>query len=358
MKVLQVGSSLFEWGGIDRWIIGLMTALSERGHDVHLTCAPRTFVRGAAEQAGIPCHAIAVRNQQDWRALGPYVRLLRRERYDVLHAHYSVDFIVPAVAARLCRVPTVMTRHMAWSWRGFKRKLYGELLYDRIIAVAEAVRQALVEGGIAPEKVVTVLNGVTVRAPVLSRGAARARIGLREDQFAVGIFARVIKEKGHRLLLDALPLLSGKVVAVIVGTGEDWEGVKEYAARIGVAGRAFFTGYVEDVEEYVAAVDAVAAPSTWPEPFPSAVLEPMMLGKPVVASAVGGIPEMVSDARTGMLVPKGDVPALAAALGRLAADPALCAHLGQAARADTSARFSTARMAEGVEAVYRQVLRI
>jgi len=357
MKVLQVGSSLFEWGGIDRWIIGLMAAQRDRGAEVHLTCKPGTFVHTAATTEGIPCHAIAVHNQQDWRALVPYIRLLRRERFDVMHAHYSVDFIIPAVAARICRVPAVvMTRHMAWSWRGFKRRLYSEILYDKIIAVAEAVREALLAGGIAPDRVETVLNGVNVRDPMRPREEVRQALGLRPDQCAIGIFARVIKEKGHRFLIEALPLLPKNTIAVVVGTGEDWEPLKQHTRALGLTDQVTFTGYVEDVEDYINAVDIVAAPSTWPEPFPSALLEPMMLGLPVVASRVGGVPEMVKDGETGLLVPKEDVPTLAAAIGTLVGDPSLRARLGRAARTDTRERFSTANMAAGVEEVYQSLL--
>ncbi len=399
LKVLQVGSALFEWGGIDRWIIGLMKALRDRGHEIHLTCGPDTYVRRHAKPLGFHCPQISVRSQQDWRALIPYIRLLRREKYDVVHTHYSVDFIVPAVAARLCKVPAViMTRHMAWSWKGWKRKMYGDWLYDRIIAVAEAVRQPLLEGGIAPEKVVTVLNGVELGTPQRSREAVRNELGLREDQIAVGMFSRVIKEKGHRLLLQALEFLPSQVVAVIVGAGEDLDDLKLFArarcdrspdrvARergrlgqetgrieespppfpgaslekgegwVGVnSDRVIFTGYVEDVESYMLAMDIVAAPSLWPEPFPSALLEPMMLGLPVVASRVGGIPEMVKDGETGILIPRDDVPALASTLTLLAHDPDRRKRLGAAALLDTRARFSTAKMAEGVEAVYRATL--
>jgi glycosyltransferase involved in cell wall biosynthesis len=359
MKVLQIGSSLFEWAGIERWLLGLMVAQRERGLDVRLACADRTPLHRNATDIGISCQLVAARSQQDWRALPAFVRILRKERPEVVHTHFSPDYIVAAVAARMCRVPAVvMTRHMAFPWRGFKRRLY-DRLYDRIIAVSEAVRSGLLSGGLSPDKVVTVYNGLAPKAPSRDPSCIRRELGIEPNSVVVGMCARVIREKGQRVLVEALSLVGSTqpdVVGLIVGGGDDLNEVKTLAQHLAVADRVFFTGNVEDPENYLGAMDIVAAPSTWPDAFPAAVQEAIMMGKPVIASNVGGIPELITDGETGILVPKDDPGALAEQIRRLAADPVLREQLAAAAKADATSRFSPARMAEQVEAVYRDAL--
>ena len=183
------------------------------------------------------------------------------------------------------------------------------------------------------------------------------------DVFAVAALGRISSWKGQEVLVRAIaqPALRDRgAVALIAGSA--WRGdehraraLDELARALGVADRMLMLGFRDDVENVYAAADAVAVPSTEPDPLPNTALEAAAAGRPVVASAHGGLVEILRDGETGLLVPPGDEVALAAALERLAADPGLAARLGGAAAADVRERFAPELLGQRVQALYDEL---
>jgi glycosyltransferase involved in cell wall biosynthesis len=177
-------------------------------------------------------------------------------------------------------------------------------------------------------------------------------------RFKVAVLGRIADWKGQDVLIRALadPVLAEiGAVAVIAGDaypGEAAPDIERLAAQLGVEDRVEFLGFTSAPEQVLASVDAVAVPSTRPDPLPNSAIEALAAGVPVVAANHGGLPEIVRDRATGLLVRPGDPAALAKALRELAGDPRMRARMGETAAADARERFGLERMLDEVEGVY------
>jgi glycosyltransferase involved in cell wall biosynthesis len=186
----------------------------------------------------------------------------------------------------------------------------------------------------------------------------RQELGLGPEDFIVGNVGRLALQKGQRHLVAAMPFLLERVPrahAVIAGGGDLEAYLRDLALEVGVAERVHVLGPRKDVPALMHAMDVFAMPSIW-EGFGLVLLEAMAAGRPVVASRVATIPEVVVDGQTGLLVPAGDPLALAEAIARLAADPALARQLGEAGRDRLRRHFSIDKMVGDTELLYREVL--
>jgi glycosyltransferase involved in cell wall biosynthesis len=358
LKILQVGSSLPGSGGIEKSVLHNACGLRERGHEVHITARPDTWLWQRAQENGFPTLSVTVRHHQDVAALRPYLRLLRAGGYDIVNTHFSPDYLVAALAARLARQRgIVMTRYVVKPWRGYRRWLYGAALYAHILTVSEAVRRALLSGGIPADRVTTVHGGVETRRKELVPARLREELGIPEETALIGIVSRIAPEKGHRYLLEAMRDVTAAAVCLVVGDGPDRAAMREYVCAHGLEAHVRFLGWRADSEAVIAALDVVVQPSLWEEACSLAIMEAMSLARPVVATRVGGNVELIAPDETGILVPKADAPALADALNALARDAGLRRRMGAAARERQIAGFSVQTMAASTEKVYSEILR-
>jgi len=183
-----------------------------------------------------------------------------------------------------------------------------------------------------------------------SRSAADVRKELAIDHktFAVGIFGRLAPEKGPSVALEAASKLNRHATIFFFGDGPMYEEVRRKCA----GGRSQALGFKPNVADWMGGMDAVAIPSVWEEAFPFAALEAMSIGKPVIASAVGGIPEIVEHGVTGLLVAAGDPDALAGAIDELASDPSTARRMGERGRSVHRTNYTVPKMAERIEKVY------
>ena len=338
-----MGSSLFDWGGIERYVAYLSDGLVGRGHDVEVLCPPGCPL---AERVNVPVRGFALHGQFRFDQLLPLLRVFRAGRYDVPHIHFSPDFVVPALAARCARVPLVlMTRHVALPWRAGKVRRYLRL-FDHIIPASHAVERCLAESGVPAGRMTVAKAGCESLTPRASRSEARTALGIQGDAFAVGVFGRLVKEKGVDVLLGATAV-PDRVRYEVFGEGPLAQTLRTIADR-----RTTFHGFVPDVADAMAAMDVVVLPSVWEEALGYAALEAMSLGKVVVASRIGGLPEIVVDGETGLLFEPGSSAELAACITRLAADPSLGARLGRAAKELHQDTYCVSHMAQRIEAVY------
>jgi glycosyltransferase involved in cell wall biosynthesis len=350
MKILQVGSSLESWGGIERYVAYLSEGLAGRGHDVVVTCAPCCPLDMHLSVRSVP---ITVRRKFDFPAFSQYLRHFKAVRYDVVHVHFSPDFLLPAIAARMTKQPlSIMSRHVVLPWTQTKVRLYSGL-FDHFIPVSESVERQLLASGVRKEKMTVAKAGCPALAPTKIREVTRHELGIHNGVMAVGYFGRLVAEKGVDTLIAACAELPKGISFEVFGNGP-LSSELESRAKLSNS-QVRFHGFREDVPECIQAMEAVVIPSIWEEAFPYAALEAMSVGRPVIASRVGGMPEIIEHGKTGLLFDKGDFAGLAAATAQLACNPELKAAMGAQARETHRSCYTIEKMAERIEAVYLAV---
>jgi glycosyltransferase involved in cell wall biosynthesis len=204
-------------------------------------------------------------------------------------------------------------------------------------------------------------NGVDIArfTSSMTRQQARERLGIKDDRYIIGTLGRLETQKGLPYLVEALRLLSesgSRAFLLVVGSGREEERLREMVSRFGLEVCVQFLGMRRDVPEIHRAMDVFVLPSLW-EGLPIALLEAMASGLPVVATPVGGVPEVVKNGKNGLLVPTKDPVALAEALRKIRQDPLLAEELGREGRETVRERYSHRRVAEEVMEIYRESLR-
>ena len=291
--------------------------------------------------------------------------VIYRRRVDLLHVNSYVPGNYARLAAALMQVPIVIDH-----WHGFtrfnaKRRLICRLLgrfTDLSLAVSRGVRDYLVsQGGLDPAKVRVVANGVDIAAIDAARPGplVRRELGLPESSPVIGLVGRLDHwGKGHKELFEAMASLKERhpVHALIVGGGRRIDAVRQLAESLGLAGAVHFLGPRHDVPDLLHAMDIFVLPS-YSEGVSLALLEAMAAGLPVVATAVGGLPEVVTDGENGLLIPPRDAEALAGSLERLLTDPAFARELGENARKHVREHYSLDRLGREINEIYEELVK-
>jgi glycosyltransferase involved in cell wall biosynthesis len=353
-------------GGLERVILDLAREGPSRGQGVSILCVERPgALAPAAESLGVPI-ACAGKTPGFRPDVVPRITtLLRRIRPDVVHTHQIGALLYAGPAARRARVPlTVHTehgKHYAGRWR---MRLIGRMAgrYARryFCVSADIVREVRDHRLVPRAKLALIPNGIdTQRFAAPADGSlVRREAGVLPGAFVVGTVGRLATVKRQDVLLRGFARLTAGGVAahlLLVGDGPKREDLQVLAARLGVAGRVTFAGYTDRPERFLAAMDAFALTSD-SEGMPLSVLEAWAAGKPVVASRVGGVPELIADGRTGLLFPAGDDAALSDRLRWLVHNRSLACALGEAGRSLVQDRFDTRVMADAYEQHYRELM--
>jgi glycosyltransferase involved in cell wall biosynthesis len=234
---------------------------------------------------------------------------------------------------------------------------------DCLLAVSEAVRQELLAIGVGtPERFRVVPLGLDLarfETVDTGQGGVRAELGLRADDPVVAIVARLVPIKAHEVFLDAARRVAQTLPTsrfLVVGDGERRAALEALAVELGLGARVRFLGWRRDLERIYADATVVALTSR-NEGSPVSLIEAMAAARPVVATAVGGVPDLVEDGVTGCLVPPDDPAALATSLVALLRDPERRRTLGAAGRARVARSFGAARLVDDVDALYTELLR-
>jgi len=321
----------------------------------------------------VPALGREIHLEQDGQAFLQLFKLFRRERPQVVHTHTAKAGLVGRLAARLAGVPVVVHTFHGHVFHGYfgplKTRFFIFLerflarLSDGIVTVSQGQRRELAAYSIAPlDKIRVVPLGFDL-TPFLTATAEdgadwRRRVGLPEDALLVGIVGRLTGVKNHRLFLEMarrVALAVPDVWFVVVGDGELRVELEARAQELGLAERVRFTGWVRQMASVYAALDVVALTSL-NEGTPVTLIEGLAAGRPVVSTAVGGVPDIVADGETGLLVPTGDADALAEAVVGLLRDPARRRVMGQAGRESVRGRFAVERLIGDVERLYAELL--
>lgn len=319
--------------------------------------------------AGIPIHVFPLGgffSLQMLRSARRLVRHLREQQVDVVHAHdiYSNIFTVPC--ARLAGVPMVIASRR-W-WHAANRVIYLTLnratyhLAHRVLANSEAVGQLVVDEGMPASRVTVVPNFVEESAfetpPLEVLESWRTSYAVAPDDEVVGIIANLHAIKDHPTLLRAFVRVvteRPRARLVIAGDGEDRAALEALATSLGIRERVSFTGRVAQRPSMHWLFD-VSVLSSRGEGFPNSIVEAMSAGRPVVATAVGGVPDVVVDGETGLLVPAASPEPLAEAIVALLRDPARRAFMGAAAARRARARFHASAVVQQLQALYDDFL--
>ncbi|HWI52009.1 MAG TPA: glycosyltransferase family 4 protein [Symbiobacteriaceae bacterium] len=342
-------------GGAGRYVLSLLTqpAIAER-FETAVAC-PEGDLATAVRRAGIDVLLYPGANTSfSWQALRSLVTHMRTWRPQVVHTHGS---LAGRVAAALAGARIVYTKHglavaeeQAIQIRGagrFAKKAAVTLFADRIVAVSEAVKRALVAQGADPGRVVVIAGGVDLSA---FSGQAPLVPGV------LCALGRLQTEKGFDVLLKALVELKGESRLLIGGEGLLAQELPRLATELGIRNAVDFQGFISDVPGFLSHA-GIFVLSSRSEGLGLVVVEAMAAGRPVVATRVGGVPEVVVDGETGLLVPPEDPGALAGAIRRLLADPDLAARMGEAGRRRAQEFFSAGRMADLTVALYEELMR-
>ncbi|HEU4685897.1 MAG TPA: glycosyltransferase [Nitrospira sp.] len=360
-------------GGTERQILNLAAGLDRRRFSVELGCFGHLRDQVAVDLSHTRVLEYKIGKLYGVRALTQVLRLaghMRRQHIDIVHAYnfYANVFAVPA--ARLAGVPVVLAsiRDTGEYWTPRQRTVNRLVcrLADRVIVNADAIKTGLIAEGYDPERLVVIHNGIHCPEPVSNPDAAVLR---REWNFPpnaplVGVVARIAPQKGLEYFLRAVPAISSRVPDarfVIVGDNcvnrEYRDGVEHFSRRLGLEHLVRFTGFRLDVPRLLPCLAVSVLPSISGEGLSNSLLESMAAGVPVVATTVGGNPEVVLDGVTGLLVPSHDPDALANAVCRVLQDPGLAAAFGHAARRRVLERFANDRMIRDTERLYHELLR-
>lgn len=313
--------------------------------------------------AGVKLVTLHRRGRADVWRWAPLVKTLRQERIDVLHAHMFTSNAWGTVLGRLARTPVVVAHEHTWSFEGapLRRLLDRELIArfgDAFVACSKEDMRRMIEiEQIRPEHLRLIPNGIPTPAAGGSRDV-RAELGIPRDAPVVGAVGRLMPQKSFDVLLHAAARLRGELPALqvlIVGDGDERAALESLAEELGLRGTVRFLGVRPDVPDVLAALD-VAALSSTAEGTPLAVLEYMEAARPVVATRVGGLSELIEEGVQGLLVEPGDPQALAGALAVLLRDPARREAMGAAGRERRRREYDLDTMVRRLEGLYEELV--
>ena len=367
IKLLQMLTN-FHIGGTERQVANLALGIDSTRFDLHLGCLRNSGeLLGELEPLRIPRSEFRIGPFYSPTTFWQVIRLgkyIRTHAIQIVHSYgfYSNVFAVPA--ARLARTSIVVasirdTGDVLTPMQRWVQRLVCRLA-DCVLVNAEAIRDSLIEEGYDRARIVVIRNGITLSKYGKSeKGAAlRRELGLPPSAELVVVFSRLNQMKGIQYFLEAAMTLSGSFPNarfLIVGDGGSRSELEEQACRMGLGQRAVFTGFRKDVPELLSEAAVSVLPSL-SEGLSNSLLESMAAGVPVVATRVGGNPEVIEHGVTGLLVPPRDSAALAAAIRRLLEDKDLAASFGQAGIQRVARLFSIERSVRETEHLYQKLL--
>jgi glycosyltransferase involved in cell wall biosynthesis len=327
---------------------------------------------GVLREMGIPVDKVTVRHLRDLSAIPRLVHYLYRQKADLVHTQLEFSNTLGNIAAKILRLPSVCTLHtienpekgskthrrlrvMYWSLRNF---------CNRVITVSEELRKHhIAVSKSLPERVVTLYNGIDQShfedLDIGKKNMLRGDLGIPPDAPLILTVAVLREPKGIQYMLEAMPAVltaAPEAYFLIVGDGEYRQSLEEITRDLQISHRVIFAGYREDIPDMLAIGDVFVLPSLT-EALPTVIAEAMVTGLPIIASTVGGIPEMVEDQRNGILVPPGDPESLSRSCLRLLQNREVAQQMGREGRSIAARKFDIQKQARQLGEMYFQLLR-
>lgn len=355
ITVLHTEASL-GFGGQERRILRELEGLNPKRFRGLLLCQPGSKLGAVAQDRGIPTHWLKLRSGYDLWAYFKILKLLKREHVDIIHTHSSRDGWLVGAAGKWLGIPVFRTRHLL-------TRIGGPFVYsrlaDQVITVSEGVRQYLIGAGVPAERIVAVPTGINLKHFNPARpdlADVRNRFNIPRTSFVIGIVAVLRFPKGHRFLIAAVKQLITEfpqLTLLIVGTGPQEHNIRNLIAELKLEKHVLMLGQQDNIPSILQALDAFVLPAQ-EEALGTALVEATAMGVPVIATHIGGIPEVVGEA--GLLFPAEDVDALLGHLRRLIGSPDLAARMRTQGMARARELYDEKLMVRRTEELYLKAM--
>ncbi len=347
-----------DFGGQEKRVLSEATGLKERGHEVIIVCREHAKIRDEAIKAGIEVKTLPLRHSYDISSLISLSAFIKKREIHILNTHSSIDSWIGSIAARLAGVPVlVRTRHLNIP---LKRNILNFVHYlpDAYITCGEEMRKRLVEECHFPARmIVSIPTGVDERFFSTKRNPnGKRRFGINPESPIIVNIGILRKVKGHEVTIKAARILS-KVIPdakfLLVGDGPGRKRLHQMVDEMGLK-NVIFTGFLPDVKEVLEVAD-ISVLSSWSEGIPQSLLQSMAAGVPVVATRVGGVPEVVIDGENGFLIDPGDYEGLAERINMILND-GIDEHILAKAKETVRHNHTRKKMLDKIESLYERLL--
>ena len=362
MRIVHLNSEK-GWRGGEAQLVLLAKGLKKKGHEQWIGGHLKGRLIEEAKKEGFQTYGLNLSFEFDLVAIWNLVRILKTCQVDVLHMHTPRAITIGGIASKIANVKVnIISRRVDFSLRNnLLRKIKYQWGIDRIIAISHAIKRTLVCDGIRPQIVDVIQDGIDLdRFDSRSSGVAfRTEIGVSEKAPLMGMIAHFADHKGHRYLIEAAEILVRKIPDahfVLVGEGELKDAIQVQTQKLGLEKTITFTGFRNDIPNILASLDLFVL-SSHLEGLCTSLMDAMVMSLPIVATRAGGIPEVVEDGVTGLLVPAKNPEKLAAAMTRLIEDESLRVQYGRAGRRRVESLFGAEAMVSMTEALYQKILR-
>jgi glycosyltransferase involved in cell wall biosynthesis len=363
LSILHTEASL-GWGGQERRLLVEALAMRQRGHRPAFVCDPRGELYRRARQQNFPVTPQTFGGRHNLGAWVRLRRLLSAGAVDILNTHSSLDSWVGTLAWRSLRTRPLLirTRHLSTHVKNNRATRWLYQTPAAIITTGQVTKELLMQRlGVPARRIFSIPTGVELAefAPQEKSRELLAQLKIPADAFIFGCVAVLRSWKGHLYLLEAFQeLMQGgaRAFLILVGEGPYRPVIEEKIDQLGLQHWVHLAGFRDQVEPWFALMDVFVLASYANEGVPQSLLQALAMARPVVGTTVGGIPEVIVEGDTGLLVSPKDPQGLARAMGRLLADVDLRQELGRRGRQLVVEKFSMEQMAAEIEAVY-EVLR-
>jgi glycosyltransferase involved in cell wall biosynthesis/peptidoglycan/xylan/chitin deacetylase (PgdA/CDA1 family) len=350
-------------GGAERVVINLVKGLDKHKFNPIVCCLnEKGRFAEELEKEGIKIIALNKKSKIDMGVIRQLGKIIRENNVQIVHTHLWGGNFWGRIAAKISGVPVVIaTEHNTDVWKnGFYLALDRWLSRwtDRIIAVSQSVKEFYVKKGIAPKKIEVIYNGIDVNGSQVTSYELQVKgeFGIRENETVIAVIGRLVPQKGHRYLFDALYELDGQysLKLLVVGDGPLLKSLKSQVTSHKLEEKVIFTGLRKDVKDILGMTDILVMPSLR-EGLPMVALEAMVAGVPIVATEVGGMPELVTNGQTGILVEPENKTALKKAITTLIDDHKLYQYLKDNAKKRITEQFSLEGMLQKTQELYWEI---
>lgn len=352
MKILHIDTERGFRGG-ELQVLLLMEGLKRKGHENFLVAAKDSPLTEKTESLAESIFAIMPQRIFDIINIFRICKFIEFSQADILHLHTAHAHLIGGIAGRIKHKPIVVTRRVDFRVRS--RFKYNRLA-DKIIAISQAIKRILIEGGVREDKIVFIPSGIDTRKfdSVGKTDYLYREFKIPEKSLVIGTIAHLADHKGHIYLLQAIPRILKEFpdsFFLFVGDGELKKSLEKKAQDLGVKDRVIFTGFREDIPEILSILDLFVLPSHL-EGLCTSLMDAMYMEVPVAATTAGGIPEVIENGKTGLLVPPKNPLALAEAIIKLLQDKTKRETFAGEGKKKVLQEFTASQMVEKVEEVY------